>query len=446
MLDLRIDGALVVGPATTPRVESIGVVGESIVAIGDLGSISAKAVIDAGGSWALPGAIDTHVHLGFTDQDVEWSTETALAAVGGVTTPLIYFRSTGSYEGILEDFIADGDRLAAVDFAVHLGILQDDHLESFDYLIDRFGIRSIKMYTTYKNGELRRFGVIGQDDGFIVDVMRAAARRGDVVVNVHCENDDIITRGQRLWGGDVTDPIERWSTMRPPLAEVEAIRRMGLFARETGARLHLPHVGSTQALEAALSERALGAQISVETCPHYLRPELAVASGNSAKVNPPVRPDQDGEAMWAAIGSGRIDTLGTDHACLCLADKTGPVEQARPGFPGLGTLLPVIMDGVIAGRMSLSHYARCMARAAEVFDLPQHGRLAPGYRADIVLVDPDVRRRVKAKSLGGYSDLSPFEGCELTGWPVRTILRGRTVAEEGEIVGDPRGRYVRQRQ
>jgi dihydroorotase (multifunctional complex type) len=446
MLDLRIDGGLVARLNGEPRVESVGVRDGAVVAIGDVLDLPARRVIDADGLYVLPGAIDTHVHLGFTDRDLEWETETRLAALGGVTTPLIYFRSTDAYWKPLAEFIDAGERDAFVDFGVHMGVLHDDHLAEFDRLVDHFDLRSIKMYTTYKDGELARFGVVGQDDGFIIDVMRKAAARGDVVVNVHCENDDIAKRGERFWAQPDASPAARWSQMRPPVAEVEAIRRIGLFARETGARVHVPHVSSARALQAAVDERALGAMLSIESCPQYLLPQEAGTRGALAKVNPPIRVDESGEAMWEALRDGALDTLGTDHACWCRADKSGDsITDARPGFPGLGTLVPIVMDNVLSGRIRLSDYVRANARAAEIFDLPGRGQVTPGQRADLVLVDPAAERTVDAAKLGGTSDFSPFEGLRLRGWPVMTVLHGQVIAENGELTLPASGRYVRPR-
>lgn len=445
MFDLRIDGGMVVGPTGELTSQAIGVVNGHIAAIGELQDTAARRVLNADGALVLPGLIDTHVHLGFTDEDREWASETRLAAIGGVTTPLIYYRNVGDYRTRLPRFLERGSSNSHVDFGVHLGVLNDQHLAILGHLIDHFGIRSIKMYTTYKDGSLARFGVVGQDDGFILDVMKLAALRGDFVVNIHCENDDIVKRGQAFWADDVADPASRWAAMRPPIAEVEAIHRIGLFARETGARVHLPHVSSRRAIQAAISERQFGAKISIESCPQYLLPREASEGGALAKVNPPVRPDEDGEDLWRAFRNGDLDTLGTDHACWCRADKTAPtIDAVSPGFPGLGTLLPLMMDSVSRGLITLADLIRVNARAAKVFDLPRHGLVLPGCRADLVLVDLAARRTVEPELLGGLSDFSPWEGRTLTGWPVMTILRGEVIADHGEIVHEPHGRYVRQ--
>ncbi|MGX7681674.1 dihydroorotase [Jatrophihabitans sp. DSM 45814] len=444
MLDLRIDGGLVAQLSNAPQRASIGIKDGMIVALGELGDVPARETLDVSGALIMPGFIDTHVHLGFTDRDLEWSTETQQAAIGGVTMPLIYFRDTARYDENLAQFIETGRQNSHTDFVVHLGILNDDHLDEFDTILNRFAIRSIKMYTTYKDGSLSRFGVVGQDDGFILDVMRRAAARGDIVVNVHCENDDIVRRGQTHWARDVVGAAEQWAAMRPPIAEVEAIRRICLLARETGARVHLPHVSSQRAIETALAERQLGTEVSIESCPQYLMPKLATATGSLAKVNPPVRPEENGSRLWQALRAGELDTLGTDHACWCRADKTADdVLSVAAGFPGLGTLVPLMMDSVHRELISTSDLVRMNLRAAEVFALDRRGQIQPGYHADLVVVDPTATRDVTPEALGGLSDFSPWENHPLTGWPVMTLLRGQIIAQDGKIVGPPTGTYAR---
>src|SRR5579864_8632708 len=269
--DLRVDGGLVVPPDAEPFRASIGIREGRIIAIGDLAGTASAKILDVNGTHILPGIIDTHVHIGFTSPERELETESRAAAVGGVTTTLIYFRSTEPYDSILSDFIAQGRRQSVVDFAVHLGILHDDHLERLDHYIETFGITSLKMYTTYRHGELRRHGVVGQDDGFILDVLRKASSIPGFVVNVHCENDDMAERGKARWINPAAPGVQQWSDARPPVAEVEAIRRLGLLAREAGAQLYLPHVSSERAFLAARAEQWAGARLWIETCPQYLQ-------------------------------------------------------------------------------------------------------------------------------------------------------------------------------
>lgn len=447
MIDLRIDGGRLVRPRGEPRSESIAVHDGRIVALGDyeqMRHLEARQVIDADGLHVFPGVIDTHFHIGFSDPEREWETEPRAAARGGVTTILVYFRSLDLYDELLPAFIDQGRRDSVVDFAIHLGILHDAHLERFREYVERFGLRSLKMYTTYKGGEMRQFGILGQDDGFIYDVLRAAAEIPDFIVNVHCENDELVERGRSHWVDRGLSALELHSHIRPPIAEVEAIRRVSILARSAGARLFVPHVSSADALEAARVERAAGSRIHVETCPHYLLAGDLQPAGPLAKVNPPVRTATDADALWEALADGRIDVIGSDHAATMEAGKREDILVSRPGFPGSGLILPVLADGIARDRISFANYARLQANAAQLFSLPTKGLLRVGFDADLALVDMAARRRVTVDWASGISDFSPYAGLELTGWPMRTILRGRTIVQEDEVVADPgRGRYLR---
>jgi dihydroorotase (multifunctional complex type) len=442
--DLRIDGGLVAGPDGAPRVASVGIRDGRIAAVGDLGDHDAGEAVDADGLAVLPGVIDTHVHLGFTDEAREWHTESRAALIGGVTTMCVYYRNAGEYDELLPGFIAAGERDSHADFVVHLGILHDGHLERLGDYVARYGLTSIKMYTTYKRGELSSFGAMGQDDGFILDVMRAVAQLGGVRIHVHCENDDIAERGGRRWRDEGT-PGAQWSRTRPPVAEVEAIRRIALFGRTAGAPVFIPHVSSEDALATVLAERAAGTDIRCETCPQYLASARLDRPDHLAKVNPPVRVEESGERLWAALRAGQIDVVGTDHACWTRADKTAPnVLEARPGFPGMGTLLPVLLDGVNRGWLALADVAAAQLRAARNFGLADRGAIAPGYAADLVLADLAREREVDSADLQGLSDFTPYEGLTLRGWPVLTVKGGKVAVRDGRLLEDAqRGAYLR---
>lgn len=447
MIDLRIDGGRLVRPRGEPRVESIAIHDGRIVALGDyeqLRLLEVREVIDAGGLHVFPGVIDTHFHIGFSDPEREWDTEPRAAARGGVTTLLVYYRSLDLYDELLPAFIEQARRDSVVDFAIHLGILHDGHLERFREYVDRFGLHSLKMYTTYKGGDMRQFGILGQDDGFIYDVLRAAAAVPDFTVNVHCENDELVERGRSHWVDRDLPPLALHSHIRPPIAEVEAIRRVSLLARAVGARLFVPHVSSAEAVAATNAERKAGTRIYVETCPHYLLAGELASAGPLAKVNPPVRTGEDAAALWDALAAGQIDAIGSDHAATMEASKREDILVSRPGFPGSALILPTLTDGIARGRIKFSDYGRLQVNAAQLFALPGKGLIRTGFDADLALVDMTARRPVDADWASGISDFSPYAGIELTGWPVRTILRGRTIVLDGEVVEEPgRGRYLR---
>lgn len=443
--DVSITGGKVVFPDGVQEV-NIGIRDGKVGAISS-DAIDAKQVIRADGKLVLPGFIDPHVHIGFSDEQNEFGTETAGAAVGGVTTVMVYYRRLQPYGADLEDFIALGKTQTHVDFGLHLGMLLDEHLEEAQNLSDRFGIISFKMYTAYKDKELQGNGVRGEDDGYIVDAMEVLGKISGAVVNVHCENDDIYMRRlqvltrQRRSG----HPLELWSWARPPIGEAEAIQRVALFARQAGTTVYIPHVGSRMALESVRLARQFGTRIYFETCPHYFLLHDAM-DGNAryAKVNPPVRSDADRQEILAALRSGEIDTVGTDHATIFLEGKQGKeVWQQRPGFPGVDLVLRSLLELVHRREIPVEALAQFPQKTAQIFGLRGKGRIAVEADADIVLVDPDAATTIAAQDLVSSSDLSVYEGLTFHGLPVLTMLRGQVVAQDGRLVGGAQGTYLR---
>ena len=407
----------------------------------------ARETVDLAGRLVLPGMIDTHVHVGFHSPEHDVETETRSAAIGGVTTVCRYYRHLGSYGDTLAAEIDLSERASYVDFAFHLGLLTEPQLAELPRWIAEFGIRSFKMYTCYKDAEGQALGIRGQDDGFLFDALRLLADAGEVVANVHAENQEIIARTSarlRSAPGERSDLVV-WSEARPPVAEAEAVRRVAFLAGQAGAEVFIPHVSSDAALEAVVAARGQGVRIAAETCPHYLALDAGASAGVLAKINPPIRPRSEAAHLWEALRDGALDVVGSDHGTTMRSSKhPGDPWSSSPGFPGIGTMLPVLLnDGVAAGRIDVGRIATLQARAAELFRLPGKGRIAVGADADLVVVDLARERVVEAGALGSASDFSVFEGLVLRGWPVQTYLRGRLVARDGALVGAPGGRYLR---
>lgn len=449
MIDLLLRDATIALPDGTTAPGSIGVnEGRIVVVSGDPSAeIEARETLELNGRALLPGLIDTHFHLGFHSPEHDVETETRSAAIGGVTTVCRYYRHLGSYEDTLPPEIERCEGTSSVDFAIHLGLLTEAHLAGLPRWISEFGIRSFKMYTCYKDAEGEALGIRGQDDGFLLDALRALASAGGMIANVHSENQEIIARtSAHLRAGPLVGPdLVAWSAARPPVAEAEAIRRVAFLAGQAGAELFIPHVSGDAALEAVASARTDGVRIAAETCPHYLALDAGAAAGVLAKINPPIRPAGQATRLWDALRDGTLDVVGSDHGTTMRASKrAGDPWSSAPGFPGVATMLPILLDaGVAAGRIGLGRIATLQARAADLFRLAGKGRIAVGADADLVVVDPRLERLVVPESLGSASDFSVFEGRRLRGWPVMTFLRGRLIAREGEIVAAPSGRYLR---
>jgi dihydropyrimidinase len=402
--------------------------------------------IDAEGRFVLPGVIDPHVQLYPVEDWGHYATETGSAALGGVTTIVKMHRDLQGYDtGDFWAEVSGAESRAYVDFCFHLALMSDAQISSIpDYARD-LELTSFKLFTAYKGDEGYRIGIQGVDDGQLYEAFTAIAEAGGIAL-VHCENQDLANRAYArvLAGG--RDDLRAFAESRPRLVEAEAVRRAVFLADAAGCRLYVVHVSARESLEALAMARRAGVRVSVETKPHYLTETCDSPAGLLAKVIPPVREADDRDALWAALGEGLIDTVGSDHVAASRARKRGSVWEAQLGFPGIATILPVLLsEGVNAGRLSLARVAAVTsANPARILGLPGKGALLPGMDADLVVVDLELERTVDATMLGSAGDFSIYEGRSLRGWPVLTVCRGSVVMRDGELVGrEGHGRYLR---
>ncbi len=402
--------------------------------------------IDAGGRYVLPGAIDPHVQLHHRPGFAEYAAETRSAALGGVTTILKMHRDLAGYPE--EEFWAEvshAEERAYVDFAFHLALMSELQVSSVAEYARTLKLSSFKMFMAYKGEEGFAIGIQGIDDGLLLEAFRAIAAVGGVAL-VHCENQDLAVRALEKVRSAGRDDLAAFGSSRPPLVEAEAVQRACFLALQAGADLYVVHVTCAVALAAALRARRGGQRVFIETEPHYLTETDESAAGSLAKVIPPVRSATDRGALWGALSDGELDTIGSDHVAHARADKVGSVWAAKLGFPGIATILPVLLSEAVNGRgVSLGRVASLTStRPAEIFGLARKGRLLPGMDGDFVVVDLDLEREVNARDLGSNSDFSIYEGRTLRGWPVLTVSRGRVVMQDGRVVGEEgHGRYLR---
>jgi dihydroorotase-like cyclic amidohydrolase len=238
--------------------------------------------------------------------------------------------------------------------------------------------------------------------------------------------------------------LAAWSLHSPGFAEAEPIARAAVFAARAGARMYVAHVTSKEGATAVARARAeRPGQVIGETCPQYLVLHDQHPAGLLAKFIPPVHGPEDNEALWRALAGGVIDCMGTDHIPQPRTQKLvpGDVWRCGAGGPGHETLLPLLLSG---GRLSLQRVAAVTSgNPARAFGLwPKKGAVAPGFDADLTLVDLQRRRTVRAGEFVTSADFTPYEGMELTGWPVMALLRGRVIMKDGRPVGPPTGRYL----
>lgn len=407
--------------------------------------------IDASGLVSMPGAVDPHVHYGVYSAIGEAAlTESRAAALGGVTTMMRMLRLKGSYRRGLEAQLGGGAGKHHVDYSAHASIFDLEQAREMEYCASR-GVTSFKLYMNLGSdvghvymdmdpgSDQLNPARVQVDDAVVEAVVREAARLGRPVL-VHAEDYEQCACGMREAQERGRDGLEAWSESRPPESEASAISRACEHARAHGAEVYFVHLGSRAALEQVRKERARGTRVRAETCPHY----LSLSSdrpGYLAKVMPPVRSAADVSAVWAEVSSGGIDCIGTDHVANRLDLKLGGerVWGALAGFPGLGTMLPVLLsEGVARGRITLQDLARLTSgNAARIFGMRSKGQIRVGADADIAVIDTRLQKRVDSSQLCGFSDYAVYDGWMLRGWPVKTLVRGELVAEDFEVVGSP---------
>lgn len=416
--------------------------------------MTAQETIDAGGLLVLPGIIEPHIHIGHGAAHADdFATETASAAVGGVTTILNFFRKHPyDYHESLPPLIADGERNARIDFALHLVLFTEENLRQIPSYIDDFGITSFKFFSGIGVPDKRlnvrpHIGPIQPiDDGFLLDAFVSLADYDNIMTMVHCENPMINARAKARVQDEGGEGLQAWCDSRPAVGEAEHVNHAIFMAEAAGCPLYLVHLSSKAAVEAALPARRAGKPVYLETCPQFLTHTRDSDIGVLGKMSPPFRTEEDNAYLWARVADGTIDTIGSDHGAFTREEKQG-IWTGASGFPGVATILPVMLsEGVNAGRLSLERMVEVTStNPAKLFGLyPRKGSIAVGSDADLVLIDPNLTRTVSHAELYSRSDFSIYDDWRLTGWPVLTMVRGRVVMTDGKVVGPMgHGQYLR---
>ncbi|PNU03345.1 dihydroorotase [Novosphingobium guangzhouense] len=444
--DLLIANGTIVDPVSGTAPGDIAIADGRIAARLASGSgAAARETIDASGLHVFPGLIDTHVHFGFGEPITEYTTETQHAAIGGFTSILGYFLSSEGYGDIFDAEYAHARARAHVDFGFHFSVASERHVEEMARYVADYGVTSFKYFMNFKGEEGRYLGLDGTDDGYFYALLEKAASLGEVTIVVHTENIELVNRFRRasIAGGGMT--LKDWNLSKPAITEAESTIRALYLAEKLGAQIYIPHISTRMALDEVRRWRDRYDRVTVETCPHYLTHDWDADIGSIGKANPPFRSPDDVAAMWEGLADGAIDVVASDHVPRKRATKEKPVWQASQGFPGTATILPVLLDqGYHKGRLSLDRIAQLLtSKPAEAFSMKGKGSLAPGADGDVTLVDLEQSRVVDPAALASYSDYSLYEGWTLRGWPVRAILRGETIMQDGKVTGaGGYGRYL----
>ncbi len=409
--------------------------------------------IDGKGLVSIPGPIDTHVHYGvYSPIDRAAVTESHAAAIGGITTMMRMLRLGDSYQKSLDSQLLASANSHYVDYSIHASIFNKQQVDEMKFCVEK-GITSFKLYMNLGsdvghvymdmnpgNSTLREAKVeVNQE--IVQSVVENAAKLGCTVL-VHAEDYESCSCGIKNAKEKKKNGLSAWSESRSPESEVKAIQTVSKFAKNSDCTLYFAHIGSMRALEQIQQERKNGTKIFVETCPHYMTLSYEKQDGYLAKVMPPIRTSSDVSSVWQAIMENQVDTIGTDHVANCLEMKLGgeDVWSALAGFPSIGTALPIILsEGVNKDRISLDKLIKLTSvNAAKIFGMyPKKGSLEKGSDADITLIDLKKEMKVTSDLFGGFSDYLVYEGWNLKGWPVKTIVRGELVAEDFEVIGKP---------
>jgi dihydroorotase len=453
LFDLVIRGGTIVAEEE-PYKSDIGIKNGIIAALSIPGQeppLTGKTVIDAQNKHVLPGVIDCHVHFrqpGYEYKE-DWATGTIAAAFGGVTTALempSLMPATDCVERF-EEKRRLAESLAYVDFGLY-ALVSEASLPNLVALHDA-GAIGFKCYLSTAHTQSTSNAQLPISDGTFLEAFEALASTGARCA-IHAENGSIIDkRTARLKSIGRTD-AESHAVSRPVVCALEAVNRSITFAEWTGTKIHIAHEGTAAGINAVSAAKARGVDVTVETCPQYLL--LSVEDlrrhGGIVRCNPPVRDEADQARLWQAIHTGEIDAIATDHAPHTPAEKRNEnIWHCECGIVGVETALPIMLTEVLRGRITISQYVQIASvNPAKIWRLyPRKGTIRIGSDADIVIVDLNARDKIDQEKLHSKSKVSAWHGREVIGLPIYTLVRGKVIVANGELVGERGwGRYVNQ--
>jgi dihydroorotase len=432
--DLVIQGATVVNH-DGEGVRDIGIRDGRIVAMGSLGSAKTMDTLDARGLHILPGVIDTQVHFrepGLTHkEDLETGSRAAVA--GGVTAvfEMPNTQPLTTCEQTLAAKVGAARHRMLCDFAFFVGGTREN-IEDIPKLERLEGSAGIKVFMGSSTGSL-----LVDDPPSLENIVARLSRRA----SFHAEDEERLKARAhlRVPGDPSSHPV--W---RDEEAALIATKRLVGYAEKHRRRIHVLHISTAEEMD-FLQEHKEWA--SVEVTPHHLTlaaPECYRELGNYVQMNPPVRDARHRERIWAALADGVVDVIGSDHAPHTREEKDHPYPGSHSGMTGVQTLVPIMLDHVNAGRLSLQRLVDLTSHGPQrLFGIRGKGRIAVGWDADLTLVDLKRRETIRDSWIESRVGWTPYDGKQVTGWPVGTFVRGRRVMWQGELVKSGFGEPVR---
>lgn len=412
----------------------VGVIDGKISHIGKLDAAKADKIIDCTGLHILPGVIDSQVHLREPGGEHKEDLETGgRAAVKGGVTAVFEMPNTNpltTNAAALADKITRARNRMYCDFAFYVGGTRDnvDQLAELERLE---GCCGVKVFMGSSTGDL-----LVDDDGGVEAILTAINRRAAF----HSEDEArlIAREGERIDGDPSSHPIWR---------DAEAARlcteRLLRIARKTGKRIHVLHISTAEEIPLLAANKDVA---SVEVTPQHLTlaaPEAYEGLGTYAQMNPPIRSAEHRAGLWRGLTDGVVDVLGSDHAPHTIEEKEQPYPLSPSGMPGVQTLVPIMLTHVNNGNLSLERFVDLTSHGpSRIFQIRQKGRIASGYDADFTIVDMSAKRTITNDWIESRCAWTPYDGTEVTAWPIGTIIRGNTVMWDDELVGTAAGQPV----
>ena len=432
--DLIIRNADIINHAGRGRGD-IGISGGKFTAFGDLSQDGAAEIFDATGLLAMPGVIDTQVH--FREPGLEWKEDLETGSQAAVLGGVVAVFEMPNTNPTTTDADAFADKLKRAHHRMHCdhafyvgGTHENIHMLAE---LERLkGCCGVKVFMGASTGTL-----LIADDAGVAQVLGAVNRR----TTFHSEDEYRLAERRPLAReGDWTSH----DFVRDAQSAIQSTQRLVRLAREAGKRIHVLHVTTREEIEFLAGHKDIA---TVEITPQHLTlvaPEAYERLKGLAQMNPPIRDQYHVDGLWRGISGGIADVLGSDHAPHTLEEKAKPYPQSPSGMPGVQTLLPVMLNHVANGRLSLERLVDLTSAGAQrVFGVAGKGRMAEGYDGDVTLVDLKAKRVLQHKDMRSRCGWTPFDGMEVTGWPKATIIRGTVVMRDDEIIRPSRGEACR---
>lgn len=427
--------------ADADYIADIFIEGETISTIGKNLSVKADTVIDAAGKLVMPGGIDPHVHLDMpfmgTFSSDTYETGTRAALYGGTTMVIDFILQTQgkSLQSALDDWKSRSDNNAVGDYSFHMAVtdFNDETKKEIKTFIEEYGITSFKTFMAYK-------GALMIDDRQMIGLMEEVKKCGGLI-NVHATNGDMIDYlVQKHRNEGKLSPVYHYLS-QPEVTEAEAAERFVDMANYTGCPGYIVHLTCEGALNAVRNATRRNQNMFVETCIQYLIIDASLyeqEDGAKWVMSPPLREKKDQATLWAGINQGMVQVVATDHCPFMWEQKLmgkDDFSKIPNGHPAIENRMELLFsEGVSKGKITLNKFVEVAStNAAKIFGMfPRKGTIAVGSDADIILIDPNEKHTISAKTHHMNVDYSGYEGWELTGKIKTVLLRGEVAIDNNE--------------